>query len=223
MSFLETFLITFVDIVLHLDIHLQAVIDTYHLWTYAILFLVIFCETGLIFTPFLPGDSLLFTAGAFAAIDSLSLSLVFLVIFAAAVIGDLVNYNVGKRLGPRIFRKEKSLLFNKDYLVRTETFYEKHGPKTIIAARFIPIIRTFAPFVAGMGKMNPFTFAFYNIIGALAWCGLFIWGGYLFGNIPLVKEHFNWVIIGIVVISFLPVIKAVLHSWWKKRPPKQNE
>ncbi|HLC77568.1 MAG TPA: DedA family protein [Candidatus Nanoarchaeia archaeon] len=217
MVFLETFWITFSDIILHLDVHLQAIIDTYHLWTYAILFVVIFCETGLIFTPFLPGDSLLFTAGAFAAIGSLNLSLVFLVIFVAAVIGDLVNYNVGKHLGPKIFKREKSLLFNKEYLVHTEKFYEKYGEKTIIAARFIPIIRTFAPFVAGIGKMKPLTFAFYNIIGALLWCALFILGGYFFGNIPFVKEHFNIVILAIVVISFMPVVKGLWHIWKEKK------
>ena len=221
MSFLKTFLIAFLDIILHLDVYLKTIIETYDLWTYAILFLVIFCETGLIFTPFLPGDSLLFAAGAFAAIGSLNLALVFLIIFVAAVIGDLVNYNVGKHLGPKIFRKEKSLLFNKDYLVHTEKFYEKYGPKTILAARFIPIIRTFAPFVAGLGKMNQLTFVFYNIICALAWCGLFIGGGYFFGNIPLVKEYFNWVIIGIIIISFLPAVKEILAVWWRNRQKKQ--
>lgn len=223
MGFLETFLLAFTDIILHLDIHLKAIIETYDLWTYAILFLVIFCETGLIFTPFLPGDSLLFAAGAFAAIGSLNIALVFLIIFAAAVIGDLVNYHVGKHLGPRIFKKEKSLLFNKDYLIHTEKFYEKYGTKTIIAARFIPIIRTFAPFVAGIGKMNRMTFIFYNLIGALLWCIFFILGGYFFGNIPFVKEHFNWVIIGIVIISFVPVVKELLHGLLKRRKKEQQD
>src|SRR3989344_5679449 len=147
MGLIETFFITFIDIILHLDVHLKTVIETYHLWTYAILFIVIFCETGLIFTPFLPGDSLLFTAGAFAALGSLNIWLIFLVILIAAVLGDFINFNVGKYLGPKIFKKEKSILFNKDYLIHTEKFYEKYGPKTIIAARFIPIVRTFAPFV----------------------------------------------------------------------------
>ena len=221
MAFIETFILTFLDIILHLDVHLQTVISAYDSWTYALLFIVIFCETGLIFTPFLPGDSLLFVAGAFAALGSLNIALVLLIIFFAAVLGDLVNYTIGKHLGPRIFKKEKSLLFNKDYLVRTETFYQKHGPKTIIAARFIPIIRTFAPFVAGIGKMRPLTFAFYNIIGALLWCTLFIFGGYFFGNISFVKEHFNLVIIGIVIISFVPVVKEVLQGWWKSRKKPQ--
>ena len=221
MAFIETFILTFLDIILHLDVHLQTVISAYDSWTYALLFIVIFCETGLIFTPFLPGDSLLFVAGAFAALGSLNIALVLLIIFFAAVLGDLVNYTIGKHLGPRIFKKEKSLLFNKDYLVRTETFYQKHGPKTIIAARFIPIIRTFAPFVAGLGKMNALKFAFYNIIGALLWCVFFVLGGYFFGNIPWIKEHFNWIIIGIVIVSFMPVVKEVLQGWWKSRKKPQ--
>ena len=223
MAFIETFILTFLDIILHLDVHLQAIIDTYHLWTYAILFIVIFCETGLIFTHFLPGDSLLFTAGAFAAIGSLNITLVFLVIFIAAVLGDFVNFNVGKYLGPKIFKKEKSLLFNRDYLLHTEKFYEKHGKKTIIAARFIPIIRTFAPFVAGIGRMNPLTFAFYNIVGAVLWCVLFILGGYFFGNITFVKEHFNIVILVIVVISFMPVVKGLWHIWINKKQKSEAQ
>ncbi len=223
MGGLETFLATFLDIILHLDLHLKAIIETYDLWTYAILFLVIFCETGLIFTPFLPGDSLLFAAGAFAAIGSLNLALVFLLIFIAAVIGDYVNFNVGKYLGPKIFKKENSILFNKDYLIHTERFYEKHGKKTIIVARFIPIVRTFAPFVAGLGKMNDLTFAFYNIMGAFLWCFLFILGGYFFGNIPFVKEHFNWVIIGIIIVSFLPVVKEIIQHWRKNRLPQEQK
>ena len=222
MGLIETFFIAFLDIILHLDLHLKAIIETYHLWTYAFLFIVVFCETGLIFAPFLPGDSLLFTAGAFAAIGSLNLALVFLTIFAAAVLGDYSNFNAGKYLGPKIFKKEKSWLFNRDYLMHTEKFYEKHGKKTIIAARFIPIIRTFAPFVAGMGRMNDIIFAFYNVMGALLWCVLFIMGGYFFGNIQIVKEHFNWVIILIIVISFLPVVKEILHHVWKSGKKEQQ-
>lgn len=222
MGILETFFATFVDIILHLDVHLKSVIETYDLWTYAILFLVIFCETGLVFTPFLPGDSLLFAAGAFAALGSLNVALVFLIIFIAAVLGDYLNFNAGKHLGPKIFKREKSLFFNKEYLVHTEKFYEKHGKKTIIAARFIPIIRTFAPFVAGMGKMNDLTFAFYNIAGALLWCILLILGGYFFGNIPLVKENFNWVIIGIIIVSVIPVIKGLLQTLWNSRKKQEQ-
>ena len=214
---IHTLITTFIDIILHLDVHLQAVIETYDVWTYALLFVVVFCETGLIFMPFLPGDSLLFAAGAFAALGSLNLSLLFLIIFVAAVLGDFVNYSIGSYIGPKIFKKEKSLFFNKDYLLKTETFYEKHGPKTIIAARFMPIIRTFAPFVAGIGKMNWMKFVFYNIIGALLWCFLFLMAGYWFGNIQLVKDNFTIVIMGIIVISFIPVVKELVSSWLEKR------
>jgi membrane-associated protein len=213
----QTFLTTFIDIILHLDIHLQWVIETYDVWTYAILFLVIFCETGLIVTPFLPGDSLLFAAGAFAALGSLNLSLLFLIIFVAAVLGDFVNYSLGNYVGPKIFKKEKSLLFNKNYLMKTEAFYEKHGPKTIIAARFMPIIRTFAPFVAGIGKMGWLKFVAYNIIGAVLWCVVFLLGGYFFGNIQIVKENFTLVIMVIIVLSFVPVVKELVMHYWKNR------
>ncbi len=213
----QTFLTTFIDVILHLDIHLQWVIETYDVWTYALLFVVIFCETGLIVTPFLPGDSLLFAAGAFAALGSLNLSLLFLIIFVAAVLGDFVNYSVGNYVGPKIFKKEKSLLFNKDYLMKTEAFYEKHGPKTIIAARFMPIIRTFAPFVAGIARMNWLKFVAYNIIGAILWCVVFLLGGYFFGNIQIVKENFTLVIMIIIVLSFVPVVKELVTNWWKNR------
>ena len=216
-EFLQTFFTTFIDVILHLDTHLQWVIQTYDTWTYAIIFIVIFCETGLIITPFLPGDSLLFAAGAFAALGSLNLAMLFALIFIAAVLGDFVNYSVGNYIGPKIFKKEKSLLFNKDYLMRTEEFYEKHGAKTIIAARFMPIIRTFAPFVAGIGKMNWMKFVAYNIIGAALWCVLFLFAGYFFGNIQLVKENFTLVIMAIIVISFIPVIKEVIASLLKKK------
>src|SRR3989338_6686451 len=222
LEIVQTFLTTFIDIILHLDIHLQWVIETYDVWTYAILFVVIFCETGLIVTPFLPGDSLLFAAGAFAALGSLNLSLLFLIIFIAAVLGDFVNYSIGNYVGPKIFKKEKSLLFNKDYLMKTEEFYEKHGPKTIIAARFMPIIRTFAPFVAGIGKMSWLKFVAYNIIGAILWCVVFLLGGYFFGNIEIVKENFTLVIMVIIVLSFVPVVKELLTSWWKKRKSSQT-
>ena len=214
---IHTLITTLIDIILHLDVHLQYVIETYDVWTYALLFVVVFCETGLIVTPFLPGDSLLFAAGAFAALGSLNLSLLFLIIFVAAVLGDFVNYSIGSYIGPKIFKKEKSLFFNKDYLLKTETFYEKHGPKTIIAARFMPIIRTFAPFVAGIGKMNWMKFVFYNIIGALLWCFLFLMAGYWFGNIQFVKDNFTLVIMGIIVVSFIPVVKELVGSWLEKR------
>ncbi len=220
LDILQTFFTTFLDIILHLDIHLQWIIETYDIWTYAILFLVIFCETGLIITPFLPGDSLLFAAGAFAALGSLNLSWLFFIIFLAAVLGDFLNYSIGNYIGPKIFKKEKSLLFNKDYLLKTRAFYEKHGPKTIIAARFMPIIRTFAPFVAGIGKMNWLKFVAYNIVGAVLWCIVFLSGGYYFGNIPIVKENFTLVIMGIIVVSFVPLVKELMTSWWKTRGEK---
>ncbi len=222
MGLLETIFGTFIDILLHLDLHLKAIIEIYHFWTYAILFLVIFCETGLIFAPFLPGDSLLFTAGAFAALGSLQIALVFATIFMAAVLGDLVNYSAGKYLGPKMFNKEKSFLFKKEYLVHTEKFYQKHGSKTIIAARFMPIVRTFAPFIAGIGRMSGFKFLFYNIIGALLWCSFFILGGYFFGNIPIVKEHFSLAILAIIIISFLPAVKEIVSAYLRKRQQKKQ-
>lgn len=203
----------FIDIILHLDVHLQWVIETYDVWTYALLFVVIFCETGLIVAPFLPGDSLLFAAGTFAAMGSLNLSLLFLVIFIAAVLGDFVNYQVGKYIGPKVFTKEKSWIFNREYLDRTEKFYEKHGTKTIILARFLPIIRTFAPFVAGVGKMQYLKFVTYNIAGAAAWCILFLLAGYFFGNIPIVRENFTLVIMAIIVISLIPIVKEVVQQF----------
>lgn len=212
-----TFITTFIDIILHLDVHLQWVIQTYDVWTYAILFVVIFCETGLVVTPFLPGDSLLFAAGTFAAIGSLNLALLMFIIFTAAVIGDFLNYQIGHYVGPKVFTKEDSWLFNKNYLLKTEKFYEKHGAKTIIFARFIPIIRTFAPFVAGIGKMHYIKFVSYNIIGAAAWCVLFILGGYFFGNLEIVKENFALVIMAIIVISFIPAIKEAVQHYREKK------
>lgn len=213
---------TFIDIILHLDVHLQWVIETYDMWTYALLFVVIFCETGLIVTPFLPGDSLLFAAGTFAAIGSLHLSLLFLVIFIAAVLGDFVNYQVGKYIGPKVFTKEKSWVFNKEYLERTEKFYEKHGTKTIILARFLPIIRTFAPFVAGVGKMQYLKFVTYNVVGAALWCVLFLFAGYFFGNIPIVRENFTIVIMVIIVISLIPAVKEVVQQFLEKKEEKKE-
>ncbi|MFA6888560.1 MAG: DedA family protein [Candidatus Woesearchaeota archaeon] len=216
MEWLTTFITTFIDVILHLDVHLQWVIQTYDIWTYAILVVVIFCETGLVVTPFLPGDSLLFAAGTFAAMGSLNLVLLIMLIFIAAVFGDFVNYHIGKYVGKKVFTKEDSWLFNKKYLLKTEKFYEKHGPKTIIFARFIPIIRTFAPFVAGIGNMKYMKFLTYNVIGAAAWVILFTLAGYFFGNLEIVKENFTLVIMAIIVISFIPAIKELIQSWGKK-------
>jgi membrane-associated protein len=197
---------TIVDFLLHLDKHLGAIIQSYGTWTYGLLFLIIFCETGLVVTPFLPGDSMIFAAGAFSAIGSLNIYWLFVLISAAAIIGDTVNYWVGHFVGPKIFYKETGIFLNKKYLEQTRQFYEKHGGKTIIIARFIPIIRTFAPFVAGIGQMSYWRFISYNVFGGIFWVGLFSFGGYFFGTIPIVKNNFTLVIAAIILISFLPII-----------------
>jgi membrane-associated protein len=194
----------FIDIFVHLDRHLNVVIGSYGLWTYLILFLIIFCETGLVVTPFLPGDSLLFASGAFAAIGSLEVGWLFGLLSTAAVAGNAVNYWLGHLVGPKIFHREKVRFMNKDYLDRTHRFYERHGGKTIVIARFIPIIRTFAPFVAGIGAMTHWRFTVYNIVAGLAWVGIFLFAGYYFGNLPAVKENFTFVIFAIIFISVLP-------------------
>lgn len=212
-----------IDIILHIDKYLQIIVSDYSTMTYAILFLVIFLETGIVLTPFLPGDSLLFAAGALAATGSFNPWLLLIILLAAAVLGDSVNYQIGKYAGPRIFKKESSLLFNKEHLTRTQVFYEKYGKKTIILARFVPIIRTFAPFVAGIGSMTYQVFLFYNLIGAILWCSLFVFGGFLFGNIPLVKAHFGLFVIGIIIISLLPLVKEIIvHLILKKNKLKEE-
>jgi membrane-associated protein len=201
----------FIDLVLHLDKHLTELVADYHLWVYAILFLIIFCETGLVVTPFLPGDSLLFAAGALAAIGSLDLWLLVVLLIGAAILGDTVNYWVGAWIGPRAFSGNVKLL-RKDYLDRTHAFYEKHGGKTIILARFVPIIRTFAPFVAGVGAMSYPRFIVYNIIGAVLWVGLFVPLGYFFGNMPTVKNNFSLVIFAIIGISVMPIAVEMFRA-----------
>jgi len=193
-----------IDLFLHLDKHLNEIILQYGAVTYGILFLVIFAETGFVFTPFLPGDSLLFAAGTFAAIGSFNIHLLFLILSLAAIIGDSVNYWIGHYIGMKLFEKNNRFL-KKEYLERTHKFYEKHGGKTIILARFIPIIRTFAPFVAGVGAMTYSKFIAYNIIGGIAWCAAFIYGGYFFGNLSFVKNNFSFVIMAIILISVLPI------------------
>jgi membrane-associated protein len=205
---------TLIDLFLHLDRHLSQVVQDYGTWTYALLFLIIFLETGLVVTPFLPGDSLLFAAGTFAspALGSpLSIWFLYLLLFGAAVLGDTVNYWIGHYVGEKAFSKQHRFL-KREYLERTHAFYEKHGGKTIILARFVPIIRTFAPFVAGVGEMTYFRFISYNIIGGFLWVTLFTWGGYFFGNLPLVKNNFSLVVIAIILISVIPMMVEVLKE-----------
>ncbi len=210
------------DLFLHLDVHLHELIIQYGTLTYLILFLVIFAETGLVFTPFFPGDSLLFAAGTFAARGSFDVNLLFVIIAAAAIIGDTANYWIGSYIGPKAFQKDTRFI-KKEYLQKTHAFYEKYGGITIIIARFIPIIRTFAPFVAGIGTMKYSRFISYNIIGGLLWTILFIYGGYLFGNIPFVRNNFSLVILAIIFISILPgIIKLLKHRFGKSVPVKDQ-
>jgi membrane-associated protein len=200
-----------IDFFLHLDEHLSQLISRYGTGTHLILFLIVFCETGLVITPFLPGDSLLFAAGTFAALGALDLRLLIVLLIVAAIIGDTVNYWVGSYVGPRAFSGNVRFL-KKEYLDRTHAFYEKHGGKTIILARFIPIIRTFAPFVAGVGAMSYPKFLTYNVVGAVIWVVLFVLGGYFFGNIPTVRQNFTLVILAIIVISVLPIVIEAVRS-----------
>lgn len=216
------FISRFIDLIVNLDKHLGSLIDLYQVWIYGILFVVIFCETGLVVTPFLPGDSLLFAAGAFAAVGKLRVVWLFMILAVAAVIGDTVNYWIGHYVGPKVFRKEKTRLFKKEYLDRTHAFYERHGGKTIIIARFVPIIRTFAPFVAGIGSMSYGKFISYNVIGGVSWVAIFVFGGYFFGNIPLIKRNFSLAILAIIFISILPAIFAFFRERRKKRNPSRG-
>ncbi len=202
-----------IDLFLHLDTHLHTLILQYGTVTYVILFMVIFGETGLVVTPFLPGDSLLFAAGTFAAKGSFNLHILIILLAVAAVLGDTVNYWIGHFIGPKIFEKENVRFLKKEYLERTHKFYEKYGGKTIIIARFIPIVRTFAPFVAGIGSMNYSKFIIYNVIGGVIWVLLFTLGGYYFGNITFVKQNFSIAILTIIFISILPgIIEFIRHK-----------
>jgi len=199
----------FVDFFLHMDKHLNVLIAEYGVWTYGILFLIIFCETGLVVTPFLPGDSLLFAVGALGALD---IRIMAILLTIAAIAGDTVNYWIGAYIGPRAFHYENSRFFKKEYLERTHQFYEKYGGKTIIFARFMPIIRTFAPFVAGIGRMSYARFLTYNVVGGAVWIVAFLLLGHFFGNIPVVKRNFTLVIFAIIIISILPsVIEVIRH------------
>jgi membrane-associated protein len=209
---------SFVDIVLHLDKHLTELIAMYHYWVYGILFCIIFAETGLVVTPFLPGDSLLFAVGALAAVDqtgTLNPVYLWLMLSVAAVLGNETNYRIGRFIGPRAFSGQIKWL-KQQYLNDTHAFFEKHGTMAIVLSRFLPILRTFAPFVAGVGQMNALQFHKFNLIGGISWASAFIWGGYLFGNVPLVKNNFGVVTIIIIVISFVPLAWAAFKSWREK-------
>ncbi|MGV8142716.1 MAG: DedA family protein [Candidatus Pacearchaeota archaeon] len=206
-----------IDFILHIDVHLDAIVSLYPTLSYLFLFLIIFVETGLVIMPFLPGDSLLFVVGALSAVGSLNILLSFFLLFFAAVLGDALNYHVGKYFGPRVFRFKDRWFFNKEHLLKAQEFYEKHGKKTIVLARFVPIVRTFAPFVAGIGEMRYKTFLSYNVIGALLWCGLFIFGGYFFGNIPFIQDNFGTFILIIIAVSLLPIVIELIRSFVKKR------
>jgi membrane-associated protein len=208
----------FLDIILHIDVHLHQWVTDYRTWTYLILFAIIFMETGFVVTPFLPGDSLLFAAGTIAAMDGEPLNIVFLLLIltTAAYLGDTVNYFIGKSLGHKVYEKNYKLI-KREHLDKTHAFYEKHGGKTIIIARFMPIIRTFAPFVAGVGTMSYLRFTSFNIIGGILWVFSFCIAGYLFGNIPMIKQNFTIAIFVIIFLSLLPMIIAFLQSYFKKK------
>lgn len=205
-----------IDFILHIDVHLAELVAQYGAWVYGILFLILFCETGLVVTPFLPGDSLLFVAGALAALpgNDLNVHLMVCLMAVAAIVGDALNYTIGRVFGERLFSNPNSKVFRRSYLDKTHKFYEKHGGKTIILARFVPIVRTFAPFVAGMGHMSYRHFAAYNVMGALVWVLLFTYAGYLFGNVPVVQNNLKLLIVAIIVLSVLP---GVVEIWRHKR------
>ncbi len=204
-----------IDIFVHLDQYLNVWAASMGPWLYVLLFVVVFCETGLVVTPFLPGDSLLFALGALTATANATLSfpILFVSLIIAGVLGDFVNYSIGKKFGLSLFKYENSRIFNYKHLEKTQKFYEKHGAKTIVLARFMPIVRTFAPFVAGMGQMEYRRFAIFNVVGAVTWVGIFLTLGRLFGNMPVVKKNFQLVILGIIILSVLPIV----FEWWRAR------
>ena len=203
---------TFFDVILHLDKYLTVIFQNFGMWTYAILFMIIFCETGFVVTPFLPGDSVLFATGALASIGSLNIFILFPVFFISAVAGDTANYFIGKKIGSKIFDKEDVKYINKEYLKKAHSFYERHGSMTIVLGRFIPIIRTFVPFVAGIGEMNYPKFITYNMLGGFMWVILFLGGGYFFGGLPFIKQHFSIVVIAIIIISVIPAILTFIKE-----------
>ena len=209
-------LVTIFEYFIHLDRYLDVLINNSGIWIYVILFVIIFCETGFVVTPFLPGDSLLFACGTFAALGSLDITAVIILLSVSAILGDTVNYWIGSYAGPKVFSYDSSRFFNKDHLMKTHEFYERHGGKTIIIARFVPIIRTFAPFVAGIGAMSYKRFIIYNIVGGIAWVAIFSLAGYFFGNIPAVKKNFTIVIMVIIIISVMPAVIEYFRQRKKK-------
>jgi len=216
MEFLQDLL----EFILHLDRHLLELCNAYGVWVYAIIFVVIFCETGLVVTPILPGDSLLFAVGSLTAIGALDLATSMIVLALAAILGDTVNYWIGDYVGPKVFHQEHGRLLNKEYLLRTHGFYERHGGKTIVIARFLPIIRTFAPFVAGIGTMRYRRFLLFNVTGAILWVCLFVLGGHFFGSIPIVKNNFSLVIIALVLIPGIPSVVEFVRIQLQRRRSK---
>jgi membrane-associated protein len=218
------FITNAIDVFLHLDVHLNEWAAALGPWLYLLLFAIVFCETGLVITPFLPGDSLLFAVGALAAMPGspIGLGSVIVLLIVAAVLGDAVNYAIGHRVGPKVFQSD-SRLFKREHLVRTHEFYERHGGKTIILARFVPIVRTFAPFVAGIGDMTYARFALYNVTGGILWVALFVGGGYAFGNLPTVKRNFHYVILAIIVISIAPMVVEYLRARAAPRASRAGE
>lgn len=209
----------FIDFVLHVDRYLVTILRDYGGWTYALMFLLIFCETGLVVTPFLPGDSVIFALGALAARGGLDIAVLAIVLVSAGVLGNAVNYLVGFRMGPAIFRSDKSRFFRRDYLDRAHAFYEKYGGLTIIAGRFMPIIRTFVPFVAGIGRMNVLRFYVFNLVGCFAWVGIFLSAGFFFGQLDFVQKNFSLVALGIVVVSFIPPVVTAIRARKGRRAP----
>ncbi len=207
----------FIEFLLHAENHLVAFIQNYGALVYALLFVIVFCETGLVVTPFLPGDSLLFAVGALTAQGLMEWEIVVPVLLVAAILGDSVNYAVGKWIGPKVFHFESNRFFKKEYLMKAHAFYEKYGGRAIILARFVPIVRTFAPFVAGVGTMNYMKFITYNVAGAILWVGLFVGAGFFFGNLPFVRENIKVVILGIIIVSVLPIAWEFFKGWLEKR------
>jgi membrane-associated protein len=208
MSFIENL----INVVLHIDKYLNIIIQNYGLWTYGIIFLIIFCETGLVITPFLPGDSIIFATGALASEGMLEVFTLYIVFFLAAVLGDTANYFIGKKIGTGILEKENIRFVNKEHLDKAHRFYEKHGSMAIVLGRFIPIIRTFVPFIAGIGEMSYSKFITYNVLGGFLWVSLFLWGGYFFGSLPFIKRNFSYVVIVIIIISLIPAVVTFVRE-----------